>query len=173
MTDEEWRKIAANYMAAVAHLLCGRPGRHAEFISKVGLILGGSEPHALNILQFSETVRQTGRPVIWIHHPEGWNNVPQIGLVALAGDQVIMVEHCMPWMRAGDDRAHLIPDCFKFGAFRFDDDLRLHHIRKSPARGFKSAKTSVVRAYFRLREIEAEQRDRGDEFALPVLGKAA
>lgn len=173
MTEDQNQKIAANYMAAVAHLLGGRSGLHDEFIRKVELILSGSEPHALQLMQFSETVRRTGRPVIWIHHPEDWNNFPQIGLVALAGEQVFMIENCVPWMRASDDRAHLIPDCYKMGAFRFDDDLRLQYFRKSPASGFKSAIKSIARAHIRLREIETVQRERGDVFTLPQLAKAA
>ncbi len=173
MSEDENQKLAANYMGAVAHLLGGRPGCHADFIDKVELILSGSEPHAMQLMQFTDTVRRTGRPVIWIHHPEAWDGMPQIGLVAMAGGQTFTVENCMLWMRASDDRAHLIPDNFKMGAFRFDDDLHLRHVRKSPASSYGSAKTSLVRAYSRLREIEHEQRLRGDAFPLPQLARAA
>ncbi len=173
MTIRNERQIAANYMGAVAHLLGGQPGRHQEFIQKVELILSGNEPHAMQLMMFAEAVRRTGRPLIWICHSEDAPHVPSIGLVAMAGDQVFTIENCMLWMSANGDRACLIPDNFKFGAFKFDDDLRLRHMKKAPARNHKSATAAMSRAYVRLREIETEQRERGDAFSLPELAKAA
>ena len=173
MTSVNNQQIAANYMGAVAHLFGGRPGRHQEFIQKVELILSGSEPHAMQLMTFGQTVRRTGRPVIWICHSEDAPHVPSIGLVAMVGDQAFTIENCMLWMSATGDRALLIPDNFKFGAFKFDDDLRLRHMPKAPAKNYKSATASISRAYIRLREIEAEQRERGDIFSLPELAKAA
>lgn len=38
MSEDENQKLAANYMGAVAHLLGGRPGCHADFIDKVELM---------------------------------------------------------------------------------------------------------------------------------------
>jgi hypothetical protein len=173
MTNADDRRIAANYMGAVAHLLGGHPGRHGEFIKKVELILSGREPHAFQLMQFGDSVRRTGRPVIWIHHMHDVPNVPQIGLVALDGGRLHVIENCMLWMSHSDSRARLVPDNFTLGAFRFDDQLRLRHTPKAPARSFNADSPSMSRAYVRLRAIEAEQRERGDEFALPELAQAA
>jgi hypothetical protein len=167
------QQIAANYMGAVAHLLGGRPGRDQEFIQKVELILSGSEPHTMQLMMFAKTVQRTGRPVVWICHSAEAPHVPSIGLVAMAGDQAFTIENCMLWMSATSDRACLIPDNFKFGAFKFDDELRLRHMRKAPAQNHKSSAASMSRAYIRLREIEAAQRERGEVFSLPELAKAA
>ena len=173
MTKFTDQQIAANYMGAVAHFLGGQPGRHAEFIDKVELILSGSEPHAMQLLQFTGRVRSSGRPVIWIHHMEGAPGVPLIGLVAQAGEQTYTIEHCMLWTSPNGRTVHLIPDNFKMGAFEFDGELRLHHRRKAPVRNIKAAETGMVRAYRRLRQIEREQLDRGDAFPLPELARAA
>ena len=174
MTEFTSQQLAANYMAAIAHLLGGEPGRHEEFIDKVELILSGNEPHALQLMQFYGRVRATGRPVIWIHHSEDAPNVPSIGLVALSGDdQVFTIEMCLLWSTPSGKRTYLVPDNFKMGSFEFDDELRLIHQPKLPARSFSAAKTGMVRAYRRVREIEAEQLKRGDIFELPQLVKAA
>jgi len=170
-TDQE---LAANYMGAVAHFFSGEPGRHAEFIDKVELILSGNEPHALQLMQFQGRVRTTGRPVIWIHHTAEAPNMPTIGLVALSDDdQVYMIEMCLLWSTPNGKRTCLVPDNFKMGSFEFDDELRLIHLPKAPARNFSSATNGMVRAYRRLREIEVEQLKRGDVFDLPQLAKAA
>lgn len=173
MTCVNDQQIAANYMGAVAHLLGGRTGRHQEFIDKVELILSGSEPNAMQLMMFREAVRRTGRPVIWICHSEAAPHVPSIGLVAMVGNQAFTIENCMLWMSAKGDRACLIPDNFKLGAFKFDDELRLRHLAKPPARHHESATASMSRAYLRLREIELEQKIRGDVFELPQLAQAA
>jgi hypothetical protein len=173
MSKLDDRQIAANYMGAVAHLLGGRRGRHAEFVDKVELILSGSPPHAMQLMQFYETVRRTGRPVLWIHHTPEMPHVPNIGLVALVGNEVRAFENCLLWTPAGSGRTCLVPDNFQFGAFRFDDKLRLRHQPTAPAVCFEAAQDAIVRAYVRLREIEAVQRERGDVFRLPELAKAA
>lgn len=173
MSSTDHQKLVANYMGAVAHLLSGRPGRHAEFIQRVEIILSGNEPHALQLMQFTGRVRASRRPVIWMHHSADAPNVPQIGLVAADGDKVRVFENCMLWMSSKDGRASLIPDSFKFGAFRFDDDLVLRRARKAPSANFKAAQPAMIRAYDRLLEIEAEQATRGDVFELPQLAKAA
>jgi hypothetical protein len=173
MSTTNDQQIAANYTGAVAHILSGKPGRHAEFIQKVELILSGNEPHAMQLMQFSDRVARTGRPVIWIYHSAASLGVPQIGLVALSGGQVYMIENCWLWAPNGRGRAHLIPDNFAFGAFRFDDQLRLRRAPTPPVRTFEAARPKIVDTYVRLREIEAEQRQRGEAFLLPVLAKAA
>lgn len=173
MTSIDNQQIAANYMGAVAHLLSGRPGRDQEFIQKVQVILSGSEPHAIQLMSFAQTVRRTGRPVIWICHSLDAPHVPSIGLVAMVGEQAFTIENCMLYMPAAGDRACLVPDNFKFGAFKFDDDLRLRHLPKAPSKNHKSATASMSRAYVRLREIEVEQWKRNEVFPLPELAKAA
>ena len=169
-TDQE---LAANYMGAVAHFFSGGPGRHEEFIDKVEIILSGNEPHALQLLQFSDRVRRTRRPVLWIHHKDDTPGVPLIGLVAQAGDQVYSIENCMLWSSPSGRTTKLVPDSFKMGAFEFDGQLRLVHLPKAPARSLAAAKAGVVRAYRTLLRIEREQLDRGDAFTLPQLARAA
>lgn len=169
MSNINMQKSAANYMGAIAHALGGRPGRHREFIDKVEVLLSGSEPDALQLMQFSEQVRSSGRPVIWIHHMADAPTVPLIGLVASDDGQIKIVENCMLWMPAGQGRVQLVPDNFTMGAFRFDDELRLRHIGKAPAKTFEAAMPGMKRAYERVLRIEAQQRERGDAFDLPVL----
>ncbi|MCP3732694.1 hypothetical protein M9978_19940 [Sphingomonas sp. MG17] len=167
------QEAVAQYMGAFAQLLSGQPGRHDEFIDKVDLLIAGSEPNALRLMQFTNRVRTTQRPVIWIHFMHEEPNVPQIGLVAAAGGQVHIMENCMLWLSKRDSRARLVPDSFKLGAYQFDDELRLRRLQKAPARNFKAARPAMIRAYDRLLEIQAEQRQRGDEFRLPELARAA
>lgn len=161
------QKIAANYMGAIAHALSGGAGRHREFIDKVELILSGAEPRALQLMQFTNRVRETGCPVLWIHQSADAPGVPRIGLVARDSGQVYSIENCMLWMRAGGDRLQLVPDSFAMGAFRFDDKLRLRHLANAPAKNFDAAVPGMMRAYSRVRDIEVEQRKRGDVFSLP------
>ncbi len=167
-TDQQ---LAANYMGALAHLLSGGAGRHVEFIDKVELIISGSEPHAMQLMQFNQRVRQTGRPVIWIHIAADVPNVPQIGLVARSGEQVFTIEYCCLWSTPNGRTTHLVPDNFKTGSFVFDDELRLQHRSKAPAGSFKAAEKGMIRAYSNLRRLEAEQLRRGDEFILPQLAR--
>jgi len=173
MTNYTDQQLAANYMGAIAHLLGGSPGRHQEFIKKVELILSGNEPHALQLMQFTGRIRATGRPMIWIHHTKEAPQMPLIGLVAQAGDQVYTIENCMLWSTPNGRTTHLIPDNFKMGAFEFDGELRLNHLPKAPARSIQAARTGIVRAYRRLLQLEQEQLGRGDVFVLPQLAKVA
>lgn len=163
----------ANYMGAFAHLLSGRAGRHAEFIDKVEIIVSGAEPHALQLMQFTAGCRLTGRPTLWIRPNPEIPNVPEIGLVANVDGQARIYENCMLWLRSDGDRAMLVPDNFRFGAYRFDDNLQLKFIAKAPARSFKRAEPGMIHAYDRLADLEHKQLERGDIFALPQLAKAA
>lgn len=162
----------ANFMAALATLLCGKPGRHAEFIQKVELIVSGVEPNALQLMQVAPTLRATGHPLVWVH-PTDNPNVPRVGLAALCGGQSFLIESCMLWMGPGDDRASLVPDAFTLGSFRFKNDLKPRYSRRAPAASFEEATAGMVRAYDRLLELQMKQRERGDFFELPVLRKAA
>lgn len=173
MNDVNQLQIAANYMGAVAHLLGGKPGRYAEFIAKVELLLSANAPHARQLMQFTTSVQQTGRPVIWIHHSAGMPHQPQIGLVAICDGRTYFIENCMLWQSSRNSRAVLVPDSFSLGAFRFDDDLQLRHASKAPARSFAAAERRMVNTYSRLLEIEREQRVAGEMFTLPQLAKAA
>jgi hypothetical protein len=169
-TDQQ---LAANYMGAVAHLLGGRPGRFAEFIDKVELILSGQEPHAAGLMRFRDAVRDTGRPVIWMHVSADAPNVPLIGLVAQAGHQCLVVEHCCLWSTPNGKLTRLVPDSFKMGAFQFDRHLNLIHQPKPPTLDYADATNGMIRAYSCLRRLEAEQLARGDRFELPELATAA
>lgn len=173
MTDFTKQQRAANYMGAIAHLLGGRPGRHAEFIDKVELILSAHEPHAMQLMQFTGQCRATGRPVLWICVSADCPTVLQIGLVVLVDGQTRIFENCMLWLGTDGGRTRLVPDNFEWGAYRFDDDLRLKHVASPPARSFKAAEPGMVRAYRKLIRLEAEQFKRGETFRLPELAKAA
>ncbi len=173
MTTRTDQQLAANCMGAVAHLLGGRPGLNAEFIDKVELILSAHEPHALNLMQFCDRVRRTGRPTIWMHLAEGHENIPSIGLVARSGGQAIAFEQCWLWSTPNGKVTHLIPDNFKMGSFVFDADLRLRHLPKPPMRNYDTAQKGMIRAYLALCRIETEQLARNAEFRLPQLATAA
>ena len=57
MTEIEQQKRIANYLAAFAHLLGGRPGRFTEFRDKVDIMLSGSAPNAFGLMQFASLGR--------------------------------------------------------------------------------------------------------------------
>lgn len=171
MTNVTDQQRVGNFMGALSHLLCGKPRRHAEFIRKVELIVSGTEPHAMQLLQAEPTLRRTGTPLLWVQPTENVH-VPRIGLAALCGNQAFFVENCALWMAPGDDRARLVPDSFDMGAFQLKSDLRLRYSRKAPAT-FDDAMPGMVRAYDRLLDLQIRQRERGDVFELPVLQKAA
>lgn len=173
MTDIEQQKRVANYLAALAHLLGGQPGRFAEFRNKVNLMMGGSAPNAFALMQFSDQIQATGNPLLWIHQPAESPQIPQIGLVAQVNGGTHFVENCMLYLASEDDRAILVPDGFNLGAYRFDDTLNLQRITEAPASTFEAANDDMIRAYNRLIAIEAEQWERGDIFDLPFRAKAA
>lgn len=173
MTDIEQQKRIANYLAALAHLLGGRPGRFTEFRDKVDIMLGGSAPHASGLMQFASRVQTTGRPLLWVHQPAERPTVPQIGLVAQMGGAMHYIENCLLILASEDDRATLVPDGFNLGAYRFDDTLDLHHTTEAPASTFEEADGDMVRAYERLIAIQVDQWERGEVFDLPCLAKAA
>lgn len=173
MTQLTDQQRAANFMGALAHLLGGRPSRHDEFIDKVELILSGSEPHALQLLQFTERCRRYGRPVLWIHFAADEPFIPQIGLVAPIDGQTRIFENCMLWSGTDGGRARLVPDSFTFGAYRFDDELRLRHVAKAPGGSFEAAQPGMARAYRRLVNLQTSQLKNGHTFRLPELAKAA
>lgn len=168
MKQDSQRQVA-NYMGALAHALGGRPERHLEFIDKVELILSGDPPNPVQLMRFADRVRTSGRPLLWIHHSEDVPTIPDVGLVARAFGTVHVFENCAMHLAADDDRIRLVPDNFRMGAFRFDDELRLRHTARAPAVSYDAAQDRIVDAYVRLRRIEAEQLDRGDVFALPQL----
>lgn len=170
LTDQQ---RAANYMGAIAHLLGGRPGAAAAFIERVELILSGDEPDALQLMQFRQRSLVSGRPVLWVHVAQENPTVPSIGLVVPVDDQVRIFENCMLWIGAEGGRARLVPDSFDWGAYRFDDELRLRHVAKAPAKSFDAAKAGMARAYRRLLKLEVEQIERGGELPLPELARAA
>ena len=173
MTEIEQQKRIANYLAAFAHLAGGQPGRFAEFRDKVDIMLSGTAPHAFTLLQFSDRVQATGRPLIWVHQPAESLHVPQIGLVAQVDGGTHYVENCMLCLASGDDRATLVPDSFELGAYRFDDALDLHHSAEAPASSLAHADGTMIRAYQRLISIQADQWERGDIFDRPYLAEAA
>ena len=173
MTEIEQQKRIANYLAAFAHLVGGQPGRFAEFRDKVDVMLSGTAPHAFSLMQFSDRVQATGRPLIWVHQPAESPHVPQIGLVAQVDGGTHYVENCMLCLTGEDDRATLVPDGFNLGAYRFDEMLDLHHIAQAPASDLEAADGDMVRAYKRLIAIQADQWERGDIFDLPHLARAA
>ena len=173
MTEIEQQKRIANYLAAFAHLVGGQPGRFAEFRDKVDVMLSGTAPHAFSLMQFSDRVQATGRPLIWVHQPAESPHVPQIGLVAQVDGGTHYDENCMLCLTGEDDRATLVPDGFNLGAYRFDDMLDLHHITQAPASNLDAADGDMVRAYKRLIAIQADQWERGDIFDLPHLARAA
>lgn len=163
----------AGYMAAYAELLLGSPGRFDEFREHVNLVLSGSEPRIEVLLQMTEQVRSTGRPVIWIHHGHEVPEIPTIGLVAPIAGGTHIIENCMLLKRPGDDRAMLVPDSFQQGSYRFGDTVQLQHISKAPARSFDHAKSTMRETYARLYAIESEQAGRGEVFEEPTLARAA
>lgn len=124
-------------------------------------------------MQFANHVRRTRRPLLWVGLAQDRVNVPAIGLVAMVGKKLQVLEHCILWMSETSDRALLVPDNFRFGAFRFDRNFNLRFLPKAPSRSFEAAESAMSRAYVRLRKIEAEQLMHGDVFDLPQLARAA
>lgn len=172
MTTVTDQQRVANFMGALSHLLCGKPGRQSEFNRRAEVIVSGLEPHAMQLMQVAPILRSTGVPLIWIH-PTDNPHRPRIGLAALCGGQSFFVESCMLWMGPGDDRASLVPDSFGLGAFRFKNDLKLRYSQRAPAKTFEDGMSGMVRAYERLLDIQVRQAERGQTFELPELCQAA
>ena len=173
MTNFGDQHLVANYTGALAHLLGGCPGCQRAFIQNVSPIISGTEPSGEMLMQFANHVRRTRRPVLWVGLAQDRVNVPAIGLVAMVGKNLQIVEHCMLWMSETGDRALLVPDNFRCGAFLFDRNFNLRFLPKVPSRSFEAAASAMSRAYVRLREIEADQLMRGEVFDLPQLARAA
>ena len=171
--NQELMKRVANYLAAFAHVLGGRPGEFNEFRSRAELVHGGKPANLFGLMQLAERVKKSGRPLLWIYQSEDAPEVPQIGLVAEIAGQFRFFENAVLWLGENDDRATLVPDSFKMGGYRFDDKYRLRHVRRMPARNLEAAKDGMVRACNRLAMIQQEQWDRGDVFELPQFARAA
>lgn len=165
-TDEQHRRRVAGYMAAVARLLSGGPGRRQEFMDRVQLLVGGSAPNFPTLMHWGDWVERHGRPILHFS-PTDDPAVPNITLVAHVGGQTHTIENCMLWMGQSDDRARLVPDSFNYGSFVLGDDLRLRRTARVPARDFKHALPGMKRAYERLIDLEIEQRGCGEELPLP------
>jgi hypothetical protein len=169
----EQQQRVANFLAALAHLLTGQPGRFNEFRERADMTLSGAPPRYENLAHFSSQFREPGRPLLWVHFSQGNPSVPEIGLVTDVGRRKHYVENCILYLPKGADRAILVPDGFKMGAYRFDNALNLRHRQNAPKRTFEAAREDVIRAYLRLSSIQAEQWERGDVFDLPFHAKAA
>lgn len=166
-------RIVANQLAALAHLLTGRPGRFDTFRDAVDVIVSGSRPTAASLLQFQPRVRASGRPVLWIHNEPDLPNVPVIGLATKVGGGFHVVESCMLSVSPGGRQAVLVPDGFDLGSYRFRSDLRLKHSARAPAADYDAGEAGMKRAYKKLAEFMVDQWKRGDAFALPTLARAA
>lgn len=172
-TIEQQQRRVAGYMRAIARLLAGADVRHETFLDRVQLLVGGSAANLPTLLHWGDHVRRTGVPIL-LFSPGAEPRVPQVTLVSHIDGHTHTVENCMLWMAPGDNRAHLVPDGFNYGAFILDADLRFRRVGRAPARDFKRATPGMVRAYDRLLELEIEQRRSGSELPLPsLLRKAA
>lgn len=172
MTTVTDQQCVANFMGALSHLLCGKPGRQTEFNRHAEVIVSGLEPHAMQLMQVAPMLRRTGIPLIWIHPTEN-PHLPRIGLAALCGGRSFFVENCMLWMGPGDDRASLVPDSFGLGSFRLKNDLKLRYSQRAPAKTFEGGMPGMARAYERLLDLQIQQRERSETFELPELRQAA
>lgn len=169
----EQQQRVANFLAALAHLLTGKSGRFKEFREHADMTLAGASPCYRNLAYFSSQFRKPGRPLLWVHFSQENPSVPEIGLVTDVGSQKHYVENCILYLPKNADRAFLVPDGFKMGAYRFDNALNLRYRQNAPRQTFEAAREDVIRAYQRLSSVQAEQWDRGDVFDLPFHAKAA
>ena len=165
----EQRKIRmAGYMAAVERLLGGPAAVGHTFRNRVELMVGGTAANIPTLLEWGSRTRVTGLPML-LFSPTNEPTVPLVSLIAHVDGQTHIIESCMLWMGARDDRALLVPDSFDMGAFSFDDELKLRRLPKAPARTFKAALSGMRRAYDRLVDLEIEQHPGSAALVPPVL----
>lgn len=55
MNDNDQQKAVSNFVAALAHTLCGKAGRVEEFISKTRIVVTGHRPKARRNLRIDGT----------------------------------------------------------------------------------------------------------------------
>lgn len=173
MNDNKQQADVANFVAAFAHTMAGKPGRSDEFRNKTRMIVTGARPTIAALHQYADQVKRDGLPIIWICLEAGMNGVPVIGIVACVEDQLFIAQECFMWSSTTKAQAKLVPSGFDSGAFTFDDDLRLTYNLKAPRKSTKAGMAGITKACGQLREIEYQQEVRGDMFPLPDNSKAA
>lgn len=109
--------------------------------------------------------------MIWVNTGAEDTRLPEFSLVGKVGSRTFMVEHCVPYMAAGDTSAALIPDGFNVGAFRITRSLQLGYRSKAPQPSFDAAQAGIERAYNRLNTILIRQTRRNETFELPSRGR--
>ena len=167
-TAEQQKVRIAGYMAAVERLLGGPAAIGHAFRNNVELIVAGSAANFPTLLEWGSRTRRTGLPML-LFSPTSEPIVPLVSLIAYVDGRTHIIESCMLWMSTRADRALLIPDSFDMGAFSFDDELKLRHRPKAPARSFEAAMSGMRRAYNRLLDLEIEERPRSAALVPPVL----
>ncbi|MET3723612.1 hypothetical protein [Sphingomonas trueperi] len=117
--------------------------------------LSGSNLTASNLTHFA---RASKRNILNFTFVEENPYVPIISLVHVDDDgQAMAFENCMLWLPQSGGRCWLVPDNNQWGAFRIDDQFKLRHNPRLPARSEKAAFAGKVRAYERLAQITIDQ----------------
>lgn len=167
MTDRTPGEVAAHFITAIGHLLIGSPGQQTELNQQLAIICGAPVP-TLNLVQWTDWVRRSGCDIVHFSFHDDCNGVPTIAMVFVADDgRSFVFEHCWLWLPQSGGRCWLIPDGDDWGAYRLDDDLKLCHHPRAPARGKKARRDGYVRAHRRFADILDEQRSSGVELPLP------
>lgn len=163
MNDRAKQEHVANLIAALAHLLTGKAENFDAFVSKTEVCVSGQPPVLGQMLSMMPSVEANQRPLFWVHPRTDVIGNLQVGLVSPR----LVVENCVLWMAEQDDRATLVPDGFRFGAFKFDDKLVLNYVEEAPMATFDEFVPGIGLAYGKFAEIALDQRDRGERFPLP------
>lgn len=171
-TTERQQIRMAGYMAAVAQILGGPDVDIDVFVDRVELIMGGSAVNLPILMAWGQKVRCTRRPVL-LFSPTESPIVPLVSLVAYIDGRTHVVESCALWMGRNDERASLVPDNMRCGAFVFDNDLQLRHLGRAPARNLDAAGSGMARAYNRLLDLEIDMRAKSAALRLPSLHRLA
>lgn len=158
---------AANIQIAVAHLLTGKPGQF-ENVNRNLAITVGQQLDCFNLANLTHFVQASKRNILNFAFVEEHPYVPIISLVYVSEDgQPMAVENCMLWLPQSGGRCWLIPDNNQWGAFRIDDEFKLRHHPRLPAKGKKATFAGRVRAYERLAQITIDQLIDGCDLPAP------
>ena len=173
MNDNDQQKAVSNFVAALAHALCGKAGRVEEFISKTRIVVTGHRPNLETLHQFAPRVLNAGIPILWISLDEQLNGMPTISLVASIKGNTYIIDTCLIWASSRRSKVRLVPSNFDLGVFTFNSKLELTYTEKAPRKCWKSGTDGVANACEQLREIQHQQIIQGDVFPLPEHKRAA
>jgi hypothetical protein len=149
-------RIASVNAKALRHLVTGQSAEAKTCSDSLGIIVGGRPLDPVELLGwFNQRSHGTKALIAIAPHPHT-DDFPLISLATRCMGKNVSFLDCLPWMGPADDRAVLIPCDFEWGSFRFTDDARIKHLKRSPKSDWDTALEGIVRAHQPLHNLMAE-----------------